>query len=157
MCINISQRQMATPNIPQDLADDVRRWADLTITICRRYDTPPIEEERFIYCMLLSTHPDRYRWCTRIHHLVERLRTELLNAQSRPRPASRNPTSNILPPNQPRPPSQFSTDPTAEGSSSARYRSNSTTNSVHPRATITQLSSSQTQSATAGLHRSLQT
>ena len=106
---------MATPNIPQDLADDVRRWADLTITICRRYDTPPIEEERFIYCILLSTHPDRYRWCTRIHHLVERLRTELLNAQSKPRPAPRNTTLNIVPPNQPRPPSQSSMDPQPRG------------------------------------------
>ena len=73
--------------------------------------TPAIEEERFIHCLLLSTHPDRYMWCTRIHHLVGCLRTELLNAQRMPRPAPRNPTPNILPPNQPQPPAQSSTDP----------------------------------------------
>ena len=76
------------------------------MSICRSYDAPAKEEERLIYCLLLSTHPDRYTWCTRIHDLVACLRAELQQAQRRPRPAPRITTPIIFPPNQPWPPWQ---------------------------------------------------
>ena len=97
---------MATPNVSPQLAGEIRRWADLTISICRSYDAPAREEERLIYCLLLYTHPDRYTWCTRIHDLVACLRAELQQAQRRPRPAPRITTPIIFPPNQPWPPWQ---------------------------------------------------
>ena len=97
---------MATPNVSPQLAGEIIRWADLTMPICRSYDAPAKEEERLIYCLLLSTHPDRYTWCTRIHDLVACLRAELQQAQRRPRPAPRITTPIIFPPNQPWPPWQ---------------------------------------------------
>ena len=146
---------MATSNISQELAGEIRRWADLTVSICRSYDTPANEEERLIHCLLLSTHPDRYIWRTRIHHLVACLRAELQQAQRRPRPAPRNTTPIILPPNQPWPPWQ--SPAVAQPKSAQAPGTGAASFSLQPHVTTVLCYPSQAKGSTAGLHHSPQT
>ena len=145
---------MATSNISQELASEIRRWADLTISIWRSYDTPANEEERLIHRLLLSTHPDRYIWGTRMHHLVACLRAELQQAQRRPRPAPRNTTPIILPPNQPWPPWQ---SPAVAQPNCAQAPGTGAAPLLPPHAKTVLCYPSQAKGSTAGLYHSPQT
>ena len=104
---------MTSPNISQEMTMDLQRWGELTINICRRFGTPPAEEQLLMHYCLVTMHSDRYHKSdlTHVNHLVVLLFNALQKAQRKPRPLPYNLTTIMVPPNRTWYPLQTCVDP----------------------------------------------